>query len=169
MGRIGDGQGILAADAVVHGTDSDFRIFNGQVILAGNAVLIVSVDGQGAAAGDDQVGLGIQAGVGFFVRGRGQGICKGVLAAVREGVVRAGSQKQLGGLGFVDIQRGAVGAGDVRIAEDEGHILALGVDDDPPVGQGTGEGVRSAFCNGNDAAVNAHAGARSIGAGSRKG
>ena len=114
--RVPDRAGVLAGHAVVFRCDRQSHVFDQERVLARDAVMIVGVDLQRAAAGKDKVCLGIQAGVRFFVGLGGERISKGVALAVGKRAVRAVGKIDRNARRLINIERAAIGAG-------HGHVL----------------------------------------------
>ena len=154
-----DGQTILAVDAVIDGGDGDGGLLDEEGILAGDTIIIVGIDRQAAAAGNNQIRLGVEAGVGLFLLRRRVAVAKGVVRAVGQGGGGAFRQVKCGGLGLIDIQGAAGGAGNGGILQHQGHFLFGGIYKDAALGHGAGDHISAARRDGHHAVCHFRAGA----------
>ena len=130
-------------------------------ILAGDTIIIVGIYRQAAAARNHQVGLGVEAGVGLFLLRRRVAVAKGVVRAVGQGGGGAFRQVKCGGLGLIDIQGAAGGAGDGSILQHQGHFLFGDIYKDAALGHGAGDHIGAARRDGHHAVCHFRAGAGS--------
>ena len=164
----GDGQrgvfqraGILAVDAVVLRRHSEGRVLNQERVLARDAVFIVGVDAQAAAARDDQIGLGIETGVQLLVRFGGETVREGVALAVGERALRAFREGERDGSGLINIEGTAVGAGKIEILQDQRDLGARRVDQHAALAAAA-EHIASCGGDGHNSVLGGSAAARDV-------
>ena len=141
-------KGILAGDAVVGGVYDICAAVYFQSVLGLNTVVEICVDGKSTAAFKNEIGLAEESGIGLFLFG----VVVVIFAAVGEHVLRAVGQRYGHQMSVFDVDGAAVGAGDIRAAQDKAHILAAGIHDYLSA-ELTGKGISSASCDGDGRAV----------------
>ena len=147
--RLLEHEAVLAVDAVVRCRDVHGRALDLQGVLARDAVVGIARHGERAAARDDEVALGVQAGVRLLIVGRGEAVAVIIAAAVGEGAGRAVREIDEHIRRFIDIERAAVRARDVGVAQHERHVRARRVDEHASVRERTGEHVHAAVRDGH--------------------
>ena len=147
--RLLEHEAVLAVDAVVRCRDVHGRALDLQGVLARDAVVGIARHGERAAARDDEVALGVQAGVRLLISGGGEAVAVIIAAAVGEGAGRAVREIDEHIRRFIDIERAAVRARDVGVAQHERHVRARRVDEHASVRERTGEHVHAAVRDGH--------------------
>ena len=147
--RLLEHEAVLAVDAVVRCCDVHGRALDLQRVLARDAVVGIACDGQCAAARDDEVALGVQAGVRLLIVGRGEAVAVVIATAVGESAGRAVREIDEHTGRFINIERAAVRAGDAGVLQHERHVRARRVDEHVPVRERTGEHVHAAVRDGH--------------------
>lgn len=130
--RLLEHEAVLTVDAVVCRRDGHGRVLDLQGVLAGDAVAGIARHGERAAACDDEVALRVQAGVRLFVGGGGNTVAVVVAAVVRKCAGRAVREIDEHARRLINVERAAVGAGDIRILQHECHVRVRRVDEHAP-------------------------------------
>ena len=147
--RLLEHEAVLTVDAVVCRRDGHGRVLDLQGVLAGDAVAGIARHGERAAACDDEVALRVQAGVRLFVGGGGNTVAVAVAAAVRKCAGRAVREIEKHVRRLINVERAAVGAGDIRILQHECHVRVRRVDEHASVRERACEHVHAAVRNGH--------------------
>jgi len=143
-------QRVSTADAIADRIYHDRAAGDGEVVLAGQSVVIPGVDGQRPAAADGKVVLAKEGGVGLI----GAGVVIDIGLAVGQVVLRTIGQDDDDLLGILHVNGRAGGAGDIHPGQHEGYRpLVPRIHNYPAVSQRAAEPVGAAGGDGHSAAA----------------